>query len=261
MRRKTPETPPTPGMPSEELRRRVLYTLMLPAVRLGFLFRTPLKDLGRLLQMGSFHEMRRRGLKTHEVAELLDVSARKVALLSRQLKDNFFEADRAHGLPRRIEFMLWAQPLSAARIKQVLTEEAPEEIDAALAQLEAQGRVSRAGGRTEAHVVVKSQYRLVDPHWMARLDGLENLAATVSNAVYARFFRDEPAAFARTISLRVRPQDLERLQSLYEQKLWPELVALDEAAHGDPEARPMDVSLLIAPYEYIQHLNPEEETP
>lgn len=241
---------------TEDVRRRVLYSLLLPLARLGFLFGVPLKTLGELLQMAAFHETRRRGLKTDQIAERLDLSPRKVALLSKLLKTNFLRAEQGHTLPRRIEFMLWAEPLSAARIKQVLTDHDAAEIDAALAQLEAQGRVRRVAGRTERFEVVGSRYRLVSPDWLARLDGLDNLMANVGSVVYARFFRGEPYAFARTVSLRVREADLDALRTLYEQTIWPTLVALDEAARDDQTARSMDLSILWAPYEYTQKFGP-----
>lgn len=252
--------PPPPPDEREALRQRVLYALLTPALRLGFRFRVSLRALGQLVQMGAYHETRRQGLKTHEVAELLEVSARKVALLSSQLKQNFLDAEQAHGLPRRVEFMLWAQPLSAARIKQVLPGEDAADVDAALASLLQQGRVRlEAQGRNEVYVVSKARSRLVDPEWGARLDGLQTLMDTVTNAVYARFFRGDPAAFARTLNLRVRDADLPKLTALYQDVIWPALVALDEAAQGDDTARAMDLSLLWAPYEYLRNADPEED--
>lgn len=251
--------PPTDDLDDaqlEDVRRRVLYALLSPVARLGFLFGVPLRGLGELVQMASFHETRRRGLKTGDVAARLGVSPRKVALLSKLLKRNFLEGERGHSLPRRIEFMLWAGPLSAARMKQVLTEHDDGEIEAALDQLEQQARIRRVPGRTERFEVVGAQYRLVSRDWLARLDGLDNLMASVANVVFARFFKGERRAFARTVSLRVRDADIARLEALYAETIWPALVALDEAAHDDPESRSMDISILWAPYEYTQDFEP-----
>lgn len=236
--------------PTHQTRERVLYGLLLPLARLGLRFGVSLKPLGELLQMALFAEARGAGLKTDEVAERLGVSPRKVALLSKLLKRNFLRGHHEHGLPRRLEFMLWAGPQSAARMKQVLTDTDDAEIEAALDALEAQGRVRRIPGRTERFEVVGSQYRLVSRDWQARLDGLENLMSNVAGVVLARFFRDEPHAFARTVSLRVREADLGALEALYRDTIWPALVALDEAAQEDGGARAMDLSILWAPYEY-----------
>ena len=147
---------------------RVVYALLMPPSRLAQLLRVPLKDLGEWAQMAYFHETRRRGLKMREAAELLDVSMRKVALLSKQLKKGFVDPDETHGLPRRVEFMLWAGPLSEARIAQALELE-PSDVLTALESLQAQGRVEQVQGRTPTWRVVASEFRLVQSEWAARL--------------------------------------------------------------------------------------------
>lgn len=240
-----------PETNQEETQRRVLYALMLPAVRVAYAFGVPLRDLGELLQMAYFHEARRHGLKMKEASQHLDISMRKAAQLSSQLKASFAQPDQEHGLPRRIEFALWAQDLSAARLAQVLREE-PEDIEVALGELERQQRVRLNPGRTPTWSVQRQQGRLVQDAWSSRLDALQNLLGSVTNAVYGRFFQAEPRAFARTLSLRLRPQDRQALQDLYEKVIWKQLAALDERAKDDPQAEDIDVSLVWAPYEYIQ---------
>ena len=235
-----------------EMNRRVVYSLFLPVVRLAFVFRVPIKELGDWLHMAYYHETKRRGLKMREAAELLSVSMRKVALLSKRLKQNFIQAETDHELPRRIEFILWAGTLSEARLIQALPVEEPEAITAALQRLLEQGRVEEVPGRTVTYQVVRSTYRLVHDNLLARIDGLNNLLASTANAVYARFFRSDPRAFARTVSLRIRKRDEDALMALYRDVIWPKLVELDEAAKGDPEADTVDVSLVWAPYEYLR---------
>jgi hypothetical protein len=83
----------------------------------------------------------------------------------------------------------------------------------------------------------------------------------VTNAVYGRFFQAEPRAFARTLSLRLRPQDRQALTELYEEVIWKRLAALDERAKDDPQAESVDVSLVWAPYEYIQRKMAGDSTP
>ncbi|MEO1271243.1 MAG: hypothetical protein AAFX99_24390 [Myxococcota bacterium] len=116
----------------QETRTRVIYSVLVPAVRLAFVFRVPLKELGDLLQMAYYHETKRRGLKMRETSEQLGVSMRKVAQLSKRLKRNFLKPESDYGLPRQIEFMLWAEPLSELRIGQALPHEHGEAIVAAL---------------------------------------------------------------------------------------------------------------------------------
>lgn len=240
---------------SDQPRLRVLYGLMLPVARLGFLFGTSLKTAGELMQMAAFHETRRRGLSTREIADRLSVSPRKVALLSRQLKQNFMHSEKAHELPRQIEFMLWAGPLSAARVKQAMGDVEAADVDLALAALLDKGRIRHIPGRTDRYEVVRTEYRLVSPDWLARIDGLQNLMGSVANVVYARFFRAESQAFARTVNLRIRDADIDELRRLYEETLWPALVALDDAARGCDDAHDIDVSVLWGPNEYTQRFS------
>jgi hypothetical protein len=226
---------------------RIVYAMLMPPSRLAQLLRVPLKDLGEWAQMAYFHETRRRGLKMREASGLLDVSMRKVALLSKRLKQGFVEPDEAHGLPRRVEFMLWAGPLSEARIAQAL-ELPADEVLATLEALKAQGRVEPIPGRTPTWKVVASEFRLVQSEWAARLDGLNNLLGSVVGAVYGRFFVRDPRAFARTVSLRVRKEDLPKLEILYQNVLWPALVELDKASKGATETEEIDLTILWAPY-------------
>lgn len=243
--------PPDAALQQDELVRRVIYAMLAPAVRLALAFQIPIKDLGDLVQMAYFHEVRRRGLKMRQASDILGVSMRKVALLSRRLKQNFLQEETQEALPRRLEFMLWAEPLSEARLRQVIGDVDDDEITAALQRLEAQGRVRLVPGRTPTWEVVRSEFRLVRDTWLARIDGLNNLLGSVANAVFGRFFRDEERAFARTLSLRIRPEDLERLRALYDEHIYPTLRDLDAAAHGDDEAEEIDVSIIWAPYEYL----------
>lgn len=258
-----PSAPDTDeGPSSDEIRQRVIYALMLPAVRLARVFGVPLKMVERWLHMAYFHELRDSGLKMREAAGHLKVSMRKAALLSKQLKDNFLQPEQVKTLPRRIEFCLWAQPLSFARLQQAMPEVEPVTLTAALDQLVAEGRLTLNRGRTTTYAATRPERRLVRDNWLARIDGLNNLLGTVSDAVYGRFFAAEPRAFARTLSFRMRSQDREKLQALYEEQIWPTLVALDEASRDDENAEQVELSLCWAPYEYLRQRasgEPEEE--
>ena len=53
---------------------------------------------------------------------------------------------------------------------------------------------------------------------------------SVTNAVYGRFFRAEPRAFARTLTFRVRKDELDELRKLYEEVIFPKIVELDARA-------------------------------
>jgi hypothetical protein len=247
--------------PPDNLPLRVVYALMLPSARLAQLVEVPLRDLGSWFQMASFHETRRRGLKMREAAQVLGVSMRKVALLSKQLKQGLVEPDAAHGLPRQIEFMLWAAPLSVARIAQALDEE-QEAVTEALQTLLGEGRVSSVPGRTVTYRVVRGESRLVRPEWSARLDALNRLLESVANTVYGRFFAHDERTFARTVDLRVRREDLGELTRLYNEVLWPALVKLDEAAkdaENSGATEELTITILWAPYGHPEEIYDMED--
>lgn len=235
----------------EELRRRIVYAFMRPVARLARLFELPLKEVGQLLQMAYFHETKLAGMKTPDAAALLDVSLRKLSQLSRLLKDNFVSPDVEKALPRRIEFLLWAEPLGRKRIKQVLPEEDADDIDDALDRLLAEERIEIVSGRTPVFRVRRRANVLVRDDWMSRIDGVNNMLASVTHAVYGRFFTATPHAFARTLTFRVRHDQTAELDHIYEEGIFGALSRLDEAAADDPDAVPLDFSVVWAPNEFL----------
>ena len=235
-----------------DLEHHVLYATLRPAVQLAYRLNIPLKDLAQWAELSYFHELRRAGLKMRQISDALDVSMRKAAMLSKQLKEGFFEPER-HSLERRIEFMVWAEPLSLARLQQTICDHEPEAVAQALARLLEQGRVSEiAASRGPHYTVSRGASRLVRDHWPAKLDALNQLLTTLTAVISARFFHEEPHALARNLQLRVRRQDLPQLMALYEELVWERLRALDEAAQGDEDAISLDVALCWAPHAYAQ---------
>lgn len=228
---------------------RVIYALLRPAARVALSFGIPMRQLRDRLQMAYFQEARGRGLKLHEIAHALDVSPRTAALLSKQLKENFLDVESEVGLPRKIEYLLWAEPLSSARLKQVLVGVDPDEIDEALQRLMEEGRVTQDDRRRWA--VVRTAFRLVDERgWLSRLDGLDTLLATVGQTAWARFFGgplEQARSLARNLALRVRGEDVAKLRELYEETIWPLLAALDERARGAEDSLEVDVAFLFSP--------------
>ena len=233
--------------PEHEYTRRVLYSLLGPVARLAADEQLTLKELGHWIETAYFHEAKGRGLKMREMSDLFEVSMRKVAMLSKQLKLNFLRPEREVSLPRQIEFALWAEPLSRARIAQAFAHVDEAEIDQALVVLRDEGRVVEVDGRVVRYEIANATRRMVGRDWMARIDGLNNLMNNVTDAVFGRFFRGEERAFARTLQLRVRPEDLHELRAVYEEHVWEKLRELDERARGDQHAVPMGFSILWAP--------------
>ena len=133
------------------------------------------------------------------IAEHLGVSRRKVDQLSRLLDnfERFVAPEDGESLQRRIEFMLWAQPMTRSRLKQVLPRWDDIEIETALANLQSAGRVTLRDG---AFRITTPERRLVRDDWLARVGGLTHQLASVSSAAVGRFFNDDDRAFARTVS-------------------------------------------------------------
>ena len=235
-----------PEVAADGLERHVLYAMLRPAARLARRFRVPLKELGQWAEVGYFHELRRHDLKMREISLALEVSMRKAAQLSRQLKESFFEPER-HGLARRIEFMVWTEPLSLMRLQQLIHDESAEEVERALKRLLREQRVVPLPGRVTTYQVAHNESRLVQGGLLERLDALNQLLDTISSAVEARFFDGDEAALVRNLELRVRRADLPDLRALYEELIFKRLSELDESARGDPDSLAVDFAVCWAP--------------
>ncbi len=247
-------TTPQPNA-DRELRERVVYEFLRAGAALGLSFSLSLKDVGRLLQMACFHELRASGRQLDTIGRLLGISRRKTAQMSKQLKRAFLPPERHHTLPRRIEFVLWAAPLSVAKIRQALPDTNEEAIRDALTQLIADGRVVERTGRVVVYERRTPKMRLVRDDWMSRIDALGHLVMSAGDVAHARFFAgDDEPAFARTVSMHVRPDDVAELNKLYEEIIWPRLVELDEAAEAADDALEVDVALHWAPKDHIRTL-------
>ncbi len=247
---------------SAELERRVVYATLVPAVRLGRLFGVRLKEASEWLELAHLKELVDEGLKLKEAADRLQVSVRKVSMLSSRLRENFFVPEREHELPSRVLFALWAEPLSRKRIKQYLSTFDEAEVDAAVDRLERDGKIRLLSGRTPTYETIEAAQRLVRRDMMARVDALDSMLSTITDAIYSRFFSSSPdSSFARALQLRVSPEDLPKLRALYEEQIWPTLSALDEAARDDPDALPLGLALSWAPLDATQdalRLEPDE---
>jgi hypothetical protein len=237
-----------PKISDEELRERVIYSLLRPAVRLARLFGVPLKEIVASAELAYFHELKDAGFTQRESASLFDVSTRKVAQLAKRLKQNFFKPERDEELPRRIEFMLWAGPESEGRIHQSLPGYSKEDVRHALELLVEQERVVRKEGRTVYYEVPRSEFRLYQDHWMPKIDGLNNHLFSVVDSVFGRFFQDDERAFARTLNFRIRKEDIDELRRLYEEVIFPKLRDLDEAAKASDDDVEMGLSINWAPH-------------
>ncbi|MGM0554828.1 MAG: hypothetical protein ACQEVA_00430 [Myxococcota bacterium] len=234
----------------KEMVGRVIYSLLGPALDLARAFSIPLSDVSHWLELAYFRKLRASNMTLGDIAERLGVSARKAAELSRMLKENFFDPERKQGMARQIEFMVWAEPLSLARIKQTLDAGA-EEVERAVETLIAAGRIVEREGRTPVYEIARGESRLVEDGWLSKVDALNHLLSTISSAVYARFFASDGKALARNLHFHIRAEDLPELRALYEDHIWPTLSEMDERAANDRHRIPMDLSVAWAPHQYI----------
>ena len=227
--------------------RRVAYSLLRPAARVAASSGLPLKDFVQLSQLVLYEVKRGKGLSQRKIAQELDVSSRTLDRLLKDFRDGFFEPETSHELPRRIEFMLWAEPAGLARIAQVLSEFDPDDIEAALDLLIRDGRVEPVEGRTLKYAPTQRANRIMDTDLARRIDALNNVLQVLSEATQHRFIEDDTRASARTVAMRVRTEDLPELEKIYEELIWPRLVALDERASGDESAIDLGLTLLWTP--------------
>ena len=244
-----------PEVSDDELRMRVIYSILGPAAKLARRFMVSLKELTSLFEMACYHELKRASLTLDESAEKLGISRRKVAQLSKRLKTNFFQPEQRHGLPRRIEYMLWAGAMTQGRIRQALPEHDAAAVDEALDELVRQERVNLVQEEpTRKYAVPEAEFRLYQRDWMARIDGLNNLLANLTDAVVGRFFDGDERSFARTLNFRIRREDVEQLEEMYEQEIWDRLVRLEKKAEeaDDDEVLEMSLSAIWAPSELAE---------
>lgn len=248
-----------PEISEAELWRRVIYAFMRPPVEFGRQISISLKEILGLLEMAYFHRLRDNDLKLTEIAEFLGISRRKAVQLSNKLKQNFSKSDQPQSLKRRILFMLWAGPMTEGRIAQALSDVDKDEVTEALVELEREDRVIKEGGRTPKYSTPTDEFRLYRDNWMAKIDGLNNLLQNLTNAVVGRFFDDEENAFARTVTFRMPKDATGELKRFYEETIWPKLVELDEASKEADETEKIDLSILWAPFEYLEQRGNSED--
>ncbi len=244
----------------QELESRVLHALGHPLIRLARAFGTPLADAVEALRLAYFRQLKDSGLTLRQIGELLDISERQAKRLQQQLREQFLDVDEGHALPTRIEFMLWATPMSRARVKQVLSGQPVAAVDAAIDTLLAEGRAVEVAGRTPRLEPARAVNNLVRSTWIARIGGLGSLLSNLTDVVYGRFFQEEPRAFARTLSFLVREGDHAELEQLFREVLVPRIAALDERARAAGDGVPLRLSLLWAPVDLVP-ASPTPHTP
>ncbi len=234
---------------------RVTYSLSKPTVRLADKYQLPFKEFTGLVQRAYFQVKADRGLSRNEIAQELQTSSRTVDRLVKATRDNFFAPEREHELPRRVEFLLWSGPKSVARLSQLMPETDEATLRKALANLMEAGRVVEERGRTVQYRETRRANRLPDDTMAAKVDALNNMLETVFATVWRRFFKADMRAGARTVGLRVRPEDVPEIERIYEELVWPRLVELDDRAREVDDVVEVGLTYCWSP------LDEDEDTP
>jgi hypothetical protein len=207
-----------------ELQRRVVYSLLRPAVRLARRFRLPLKTLEELVRLAYFEELRRgRGLAQSEVARIFGKSLRTVGMLEKQARGDFLAPEREVELTRRVE-----DALDTGSTADAVADQLGEPVDAVervVAGLLGAGRAERLpDGRV---ALDRSYVSLVSEALVARVDGLNHQLDVLVSAVSARFLNGRGPATARTLSFVGTDEIIEALGA--------ELARLARQKCGDAE--------------------------
>ncbi len=231
----------------QEIVNRLLFSIVKPYAKFAAKNVIGLKSAMQWCELAYFHELKGQDLKMREIADAMNVSMRKVADLSKKLKRNFLKPEEEVELTRRIEFALWVEPLSAARLAQTLSSD-QSDIDEALETLLSQNQIVRiVDSGVQTYSLEHRTRRLVDPQWAAKIDGLNHLLDTVFQTIMCRFIEEREDSFARTLQMRIRVEDTAKLKQFYESTIFPFLEGLDEEAKKSNEVKSMNLSILWAP--------------
>lgn len=227
----------------EEFCDRIVYSMMQPVIKIARYLEVDLKELTHWARTAYFHELRQSDMTLQQISDFLGVSLPTAARLSKDLKDNFYRPELEHQLPERIEFMLWAEPLSRARICQVITDREDEVIEEAIDQMLEEDRIKEDPDNPDRLTLVEPEGRLVDDAWYTRIGSLNSLLGNLSDTVKDRFFNEDSESFARTIHFRIDPERLDELKQMYEKQIWQRLVELEEDAKDVDD--PVEVELSV----------------
>lgn len=243
-------------MDQEELEQRLVYTLFTPAVSLAMRFKLPLSWMKRSMETAYFQQARSAGLSLREVCELMDISISKSALLSKQLKEGFLADQSAEDsstmmpeldLSARIEYLLWAGPLTLPRLNQILPNERFIDIEDALKALIAIGRVQKKKqGLYPRYELILDERQGQWMRTLARLSWLKRALRPLAQATHTRFLSeqdDEHApASASAHQVKIRPEDIKQLRSFFDEELNHMLEELQRQAQDDPRAVTINLS-------------------
>jgi len=174
-------------------------------------------------------------------------------MLAQELRSDFFDPEIEHGLPRRIEFLLWPEPLSEGRVYQHLRGESKENIKAALSSLEREGRIVSRIGKSTMYEVASSSSSLVNSSLMRRIDAANNMIEGISKSIWGSFFSLKDPGLGRTVKLHVHKDDLNELDDIYRENIFKRLEKLEgRLIPGEQNSQAITVCYAWVPNDIVE---------
>ena len=241
-------------MDHAEQHQRVVYSLMMLPMKMAAWVKMPSVESRKWAEVAYYQVLRERGLTLKQIATHLDIGSRKVSQLSTKLRQNFLDAEKNYGLPRRIEYLIWGEPISEQRICQLLAGEFEEdEVKDAVAALIEQGRVVRRPGESnELLTLSRSESRLYEDGFLSKIDGLNHLIENTFNTVKARFVDESDDAFVRSLTFRIPERGgQEQLRTIYE-RLFEDLAEVEAQIRPEESSIAINLSVLWSPKERME---------
>jgi len=187
-----------------EIKRRLVFTLLKPAVRLSRQLRLELAAVEELCRMAYFEEVRVRGRASQaQTAALMGKSLRTVGKLEMRYREGFLVPETALEQTREVEDALDDDDgATLEQVKARVPHLGGPEVERLLESLAEVGRVVRDGSRQEPRYRLNTAFvSLVRDDLDAQLDGLLHQLDVITAAVRARFFKPgQRPALARTLS-------------------------------------------------------------
>ncbi len=240
------------NQPSQPFLKHILFAGLAEIAELAAGWEVPYRMRRKLFNLASYYILERRGLRATQIMDILELSARTVSSLAKEMKQfDLMEARTQCDLPRRIELMLWSKPMSEGRMFQHLAPETPDDIRAAIDKLIERGFVERTVhpvSGVATYKLLRSAFRREDDGWFTRIDAVERFFQSMGRVLNARFLHRDERAMAGSFLFRMPPDGYQRLHKFYEEQFWPFLVQLENEASEDPEhAMDADLTLCWAP--------------
>ena len=200
-----------------ELQRRLIFSLLWPAVAVCRRFQVPLDVLERLCRLAYYEELRRGGKLTQvEVARIFGTSLRTVVAVERKYRGGFLAPEYEVELYRRVEEALTVRSTTAEDMA-VQLEADEDAVRRTLDGLVGAGRAEATpAGDTVEFSFLERHPSLVRADLLSRIDGLKHQLEVLVSAVSRRFFDEGDTgkrrpSVARTVSFLGISDDVEAL--------------------------------------------------